>query len=205
MSNTHLDEALNSLVSRDPRLARALDLTGPPEPRVREGGFAALLHIIAEQQVSVAAGAAIWAKTEATLGTVTPEAVAAASDDQMKACGLSRPKVRYARALAEAVTSGVLDLDALAGEPDDTVIRRHLTALPGIGRWTADIYMMFCLGHPDVWPAGDLALQVAAQRLLDLPDRPDIKAMDAIASHWKPWRSAAALLLWRYYRAVQGA
>lgn len=185
-------------------MRRALDLAGPPPPRVRDGGFAALLRIIAEQQVSVAAGAAIWAKTEATLGTVSAEAVAEAGDETLKACGLSRPKVRYARALADAVLSGSLDLEALAHEPDDAVIRRTLTALPGIGRWTADIYMMFCLGHGDVWPAGDLALQVAVQRLLDLPERPGLSEMDEIASHWKPWRSTAALLLWRYYRVVQG-
>lgn len=198
------EAALQGLIARDPRLRRALDLAGPPPPRVRDGGFAALLRIIAEQQVSVAAGAAIWAKTEATLGTVSAEAVAEAGDETLKACGLSRPKVRYARALADAVLSGSLDLEALAHEPDDAVIRRTLTALPGIGRWTADIYMMFCLGHGDVWPAGDLALQVAVQRLLDLPERPGLSEMDEIASHWKPWRSTAALLLWRYYRVVQG-
>lgn len=199
------DNAIRGLIARDPRLKRAHDLVGTPEPRVRAGGFAALLRIIAEQQVSVAAGAAIWAKTERTLGTVTARAVAEADDDTLKACGLSRPKVRYARALAEAVVAGTLDLDALAEEPDDAAIRRALTALPGIGRWTADIYMMFCLGHPDVWPAGDLALQVAVQRLLGLSGRPGIVEMDTIASHWKPWRSTAALLLWRYYRATASA
>lgn len=198
------DAALQGLIARDPRLKRALELAGAPPSRVREGGFAALLRIIAEQQVSVAAGAAIWARTEATLGTVSAEVVAGADEDTLRACGLSRPKIRYARALAEAVVTGTLDLDALAREPDDAVIRRALTAIPGIGRWTADIYMMFCLGHPDVWPAGDLALQVAVQRLLELPERPGIGQMDAIASHWKPWRSTAALVLWRYYRALGG-
>ncbi len=197
--------ALQGLIARDSRLRRAHDLVGAPEPRARAGGFAALLRIIAEQQVSVAAGAAIWARTEATLGCVTADGVAAASDETLRACGLSRPKIRYARALARAVVDGTLDLDALAREPDDAAVRRDLTAVPGIGRWTADIYMMFCLGHPDVWPAGDLALQVATQRLLELPERPGPARMDEIALAWRPWRSMAALLLWRYYRSIRAA
>lgn len=197
-----LAQALAALAARDPRLARALRDVGPPEPRVRDAGFGSLLRIIVDQQVSTAAGAAIWAKVTAEFGPhPDPAAVARASDGQLTACGLSRPKRRYAVALGEAVASGRLDVAALAALPDDDV-RRALLPLPGIGPWSIDIYLMFCLGRPDVWPVGDLALQAACAGLLDLPKRPDAATMEVLGEGWRPWRSAAALLLWRWYGQV---
>lgn len=197
-----LAAALADLAARDAAMARALAEAGPPEPRVRPAGFGSLLRIIVDQQVSTASGAAIWARVTARFGP-EPAArdVAAVDTDVLAACGLSRPKQRYARALAEAVAAGRLDVDALADRPDADV-RAALLPLPGIGPWTVDIYLMFALGRSDVWPAGDLALQAACAGLLDLPARPDARAMEGLAEPWRPWRSAAAVLLWRWYGRV---
>lgn len=197
-----LAAALDALAERDPRLARALRDVGAPEPRVRDAGFPALLRIIVDQQVSTAAGAAIWAKVTAAYGErPDPAAIAAADDAALTACGLSRPKRRYALALAAEVAEGRLDLDALDALPDDD-IRRALLPLPGIGPWSIDIYLMFALGRPDVWPVGDLALQAACAALLELPKRPDAATMEVLGEGWRPWRSAASLLLWRWYGRV---
>jgi DNA-3-methyladenine glycosylase II len=197
-----LSADLAALTARDTDLARALALTGAPEPRIAAPGFETLLGIIVEQQVSVASGKAIRRKLEAALGSVTAEAVRAADDALLVGCGFSRPKLRYARILAAEVTEGQLDLDALAGLPDEAAMAR-LTAITGIGRWTAEIYLMFALGRRDIWPAPDLALQVAAQHLKGLPARPDARGMDGLALDWRPFRSAAALLLWRFYRHIR--
>lgn len=197
-----LSDALALLAERDPRLARALRDVGPPEPRVREAGFGTLLRVIVDQQVSTAAGAAIWAKVTAAYGAAPdPAAIAAATDEALTACGLSKPKRRYAVALAREVAEGRLDVDGLAALPDDDV-RRALLPLPGIGPWTVDIYLMFALGRPDVWPVGDLALQAACAGLFELPKRPDAATMEVLGEGWRPWRSAASLLLWRWYGRV---
>ncbi|MFN3461487.1 MAG: DNA-3-methyladenine glycosylase family protein [Oceanibaculum sp.] len=197
-----LAEDLESLSARDPDMAAALRQVGSPDPRIADPGFETLLGIILEQQVSVASGKAIRRKLEEALGEVTAGTVAAAEDAVLVGCGFSRPKLRYARILAAEVNEGRLDLDALAGLPDEAAMAR-LTAITGIGRWTAEIYLMFVLGRRDIWPAPDLALQVAAQHLKGLPGRPDARAMDALALEWRPFRSAAALLLWRFYRHVR--
>lgn len=173
-------------------------LAQPLPLRLRPEGFAALLWIIVGQQVSTASAAAIFRRVE-DAGLISAEAVMRASDDDLRACGLSRPKMRYARALAESD----LDFSALRGLPTDEVISR-LVALPGIGRWSAEIYAMFSLGHADVMAGGDLALQEAARLLFDLPERPGERALRALAEPWAPWRSVAAQALWVYYRQAKG-
>ncbi|HRV64633.1 MAG TPA: DNA-3-methyladenine glycosylase 2 family protein [Albidovulum sp.] len=185
------------LALRDPALARALAATGPLPLRLKADGFAALLDAIVSQQVSVASAGAIWARLEAA-GLTAPEAIVAAGEDALRACGLSRPKVRYALALSDA---GV-DYAALRALPSEEVIAR-LMALPGIGRWTAEIYAMFSLGRADVFAAGDLALQEAARHLYGLPERPGEQALRDMARAWSPWRAVAARALWAYYRHVK--
>ena len=182
------------LVARDARFGPILAAVGPLPLRRRQDGFGALLAAIVGQQVSTAAAAAILARLAAA-GLDEERAVAVASDDSLRACGLSRPKIRYVRALALAR----VDYHALREAPSEQVIRT-LTALPGIGRWTAEIYAKFALGHADVFAAGDLALQVAAARAFGLPARPSEREMRAMAAPWSPVRAVAARALWAYYR-----
>ena len=165
--------------------------------RRREGGFHNLLGAIVSQQVSVAAADAIWRRMEAA-GMTRAEAVAGASEEELRACGLSRQKVRYAQALAAAG----IDFDALRGLPDEDVVGT-LVALPGIGRWTAEIYAMFSLGRADVFAPADLALQESARILFALDARPSEKVLRAMAADWSPWRAVAARLLWAYYRVAK--
>lgn len=177
----------------EPRFAAALDLVGPLPLRRKDAGFAALLSAIVSQQVSVASASAIWARMEAA-GATTPDAIAAMDDEALRACGLSRQKMRYARALAEAG----IDFDALTDAPSPDVVGT-LVAVPGVGVWTAEIYAMFSLGRADVFAPGDLALQEAARLIFDLPERPREKALRVMAEAWSPWRAVAARLLWAYY------
>ncbi|NNU80963.1 DNA-3-methyladenine glycosylase 2 family protein [Halovulum dunhuangense] len=192
-----MDHGLAALVAADPALAPVAEATGPVRLRRREAGFAALLSAIVSQQVSVASARAIWARLEGA-GLTERSAVARAEEDALRACGLSRQKIRYALALAQ---SGV-DFDRLHGM-DDAGIVATLTAVPGIGVWTAEIYAMFALGRADIFPAGDLALQEGARLALDLPERPRERALRARAEAWAPWRSVAAKLLWQYYALVK--
>ena len=187
-----LEEGARWLLGRDPRFGLAL--TGPLPLRRNAGGFAVLLDIIMGQQVSVASGDAIWRRLEAA-GLTEADRVAAAADEDLRACGLSRQKIRYAQALAR---SGI-DYAALEGIADAEVIAT-LVAVPGIGRWTAEVYAMFALGRADVFAAGDLALQEAARILFELPARPGEKALRQMAEEWAPWRAVAARALWAYYR-----
>ena len=180
-------------------MARAFKLAGFPASRSRAPGFPSLLRIIVNQQLSVHVARTIWNRLEKGLGRVTPKAVLGASDDNLRAFGLSRGKVRYARALGEAVAAEKLDLDGLDSLDDDAV-RGELTKITGVGRWTADIYMMFALGRRDVWPAGDLALAEATGRLLRLSARPGPKEMDKIGIKWRPWRTTAAVMLWHFLK-----
>ena len=189
-----MEEGAHWLASREPRFAHALRLTGTPPLRRRPDGFAHLLSAIVSQQVSTHAARAIWGRMEAA-GLFTPQAVLAADDESLRAPGLSIQKMRYARALAAAG----IDFDALRDMPDDDIVK-VLVEVPGIGRWTAEIYAMFSLGRADVFAPGDLALQEAARRLFDLPERPREAAMRKMAADWTPWRSVAAGLLWAYYR-----
>lgn len=175
----------------------AHDAAGHPPLRRRSGGFDGLVRIVNGQQLSVASANAIHARLEATLAPLTTEAILAASDDTLRACGLSRPKIKTVRAVAAAVEAG-LDLDHLAELPEAEAIAR-LTSISGIGPWTAEIYLMFCVGHADVFASGDLALQLAAQWLMRLEKRPGAREMAEIAERWKPHRAVAARLLWAYY------
>ncbi|MGB5559409.1 MAG: DNA-3-methyladenine glycosylase 2 family protein [Paracoccaceae bacterium] len=190
-------EGARWLAARDPRLAAALQEVGPLPLRRRKDGFSSLLDAIVAQQVSVAAADAIWGRLKAARLT-GPRNVARASDEDLRACGLSRQKIRYAKALA---ASGIryAELRAL---PTDRVIAR-LVEVPGIGLWTAEIYAMFSLGRADVFAPGDLALQEAARILFDLEARPSEKALRAMAEGWSPWRGVAARLLWAYYRVAK--
>jgi DNA-3-methyladenine glycosylase II len=185
------------LAAREPGFARALALCGPPPLRRREDGFAALLGAIVSQQVSTAAARAILARLEAG-GLTDPAAILATPDEALRAAGLSRQKIGYARALAGAG----IDFDALRTAPEGQVIDT-LTAVSGIGRWTAEIYAMFSLGRADVFAPNDLALQEGARMLLDLPERPREKALREMAQVWSPWRTVAAGMLWAYYGAVK--
>jgi len=185
------------LAEREPRFATALTETGPLPLRRKPDGFAELVSAIVSQQVSVASANAIYARV-GEAGLTRPEAVRAATEDALRACGLSRPKMRYLRALAEAD----IDYDALRVAPTDQVIAT-LTGVTGIGVWTAEIYAMFSLGRADVFAPGDLALQEAARVLFDLPDRPKPASFRAMAEEWAPWRSVAARILWSYYRVVK--
>ncbi|MGP6085661.1 DNA-3-methyladenine glycosylase family protein [Antarctobacter jejuensis] len=181
------------LARQDPRFAYALDQVGPLPLRLRPDGFAQLLSAIVSQQVSVASARAIWARLE-TAGMVTPEAVLARTEDDLRGLGLSRQKAAYARALAGAG----IDYDALRSAPTGEVIKT-LVAVKGIGVWTAEIYAMFSLGRADVFAPGDLALQEAARALFDLHERPKERALRVMAEDWAPWRSVAARILWAYY------
>jgi DNA-3-methyladenine glycosylase II len=182
------------LVTRDARFEAILSAAGPLPLRRRADGFGALVSAIVGQQVSTASAAAILGRLEAA-GLTDEEAVAAAPDEALRACGLSRPKMRYLRALAEAR----LDYGALRDAPTDAVVA-ILTAQPGIGRWTAEIYAKLALGHADVFAAGDLALQVAAKRAFGLAYRPNERQMRDMAEAWSPVRAVAARALWAYYR-----
>jgi len=195
--------ALKRLAQRDPVIGELVATAGVPAPRRREPGFAGLAHIVVGQQVSTASAAAIWGRLSAALDPLDHERLAAASDETLRGAGLSRPKIRTLRAVAEAVSAGDLRFADLKHMEADAA-HSALCAVHGIGPWTADIYLMFCLGHADAWPAGDLALQHAAGEALGLEDRPDAKEMAEIGERWRPARGAAALLLWAHYRGLRG-
>lgn len=193
-----LDEGAAHLAAVCPVWARVLPQLGPLPLRRRPDGFAAICDAVVSQQISTAAAAAIAGRMQAA-GLADQAGIAAAADDDLRAAGLSRPKIKYLRGIIQA---GV-DWAALRELPDEAVID-ILTALPGIGRWTADIYLKFALGRADAFAAGDLALAEAARLLYDLPDRPRPTALTALAEPWRPWRSVAARGLWAYYRQAKG-
>jgi DNA-3-methyladenine glycosylase II len=193
-----LREGLDAIAAREPAIARALAIAGYPEPRIRNTGYATLLRTIVGQQVSVAAASSMWNKLEALLGPDTPaEALLAADFDALRACGLSRQKQGYARSLCELVTSGALDLDSLPGDDEEAIAQ--LVRIKGIGRWSAEIYLLFAEGRPDIWPAGDLAVQAGLHKLLGLEARPSEKLTRELAETWRPHRGAAAIFTWHCY------
>jgi DNA-3-methyladenine glycosylase II len=198
-SQSALESALSALYRADPELARLLAGEGPPALRRHEPGLRGLLRIIVSQQVSTASAAAIWARVEGVFPHLTPEAIAAASDADLRLAGLSGAKVRAWRAVAEAVGGRGLVLDEL-GRLGAEEAHARLVALKGVGPWTADVYLLFCLGHADAFPAGDIALQEAARLAFNLPARPAGPDLVALAERWRPWRGAAAHVLWAYYR-----
>lgn len=196
-SDACVAEGAAALAKMEPLFAEALAQTGPLPLRLRKDGFAALLDAIVSQQISVAAASAIWGRMK-TAKLTGPRKIMWASNEELRACGLSGQKIRYARALAEAR----IDYKALRSTPSNEVIAT-LVEVPGIGPWTAEIYAMFSLGHADVFAPGDLALQEAARVLFDLPARPTEREFRQIAADWTPWRAVAARLLWSYYRVVK--
>jgi DNA-3-methyladenine glycosylase II len=181
-------------------IAHMLEVGGPTPLRRRDPGFEGLAAIIVSQQVSTASANAIFGRLRAAIAPLTAENLRAASDETLRVAGLSAPKIRTLRALAEAVATKALDIDALAAMSAEAA-HEKLVAVKGIGPWTADIFLLFCLGHPDAWPAGDLALQEAARLALNLKKRPDTARLEKIGERWRPWRGVAARMLWAYYRA----
>jgi DNA-3-methyladenine glycosylase II len=201
-TEAELDAAFASLIKADRRFAEALALAGRPPLRKRADGFAGLAAIVVSQQLSTASAKAIWGRLEAALDPLDHAGLLRARTAKLARAGLSAPKIRTLKAVAKAVERGDVDLAALAGMPADEA-HRALTALHGIGPWTADIYLLFCLGHADAWPAGDLALQESARLLFKLASRPTAKEMQPLAEPWRPWRGAAAYMLWTYYRVAK--
>jgi DNA-3-methyladenine glycosylase II len=194
-----LRPALEALAERDKDIAEAYASCGLPPVRSSPVGFEGLLHVIVCQQVSAAAGRAILGRLDAAVRPMTPKKLLKLDDEALRAVGLSRPKMRYCRGLAEELASGRLDLAAVHALDDDAAIAR-ITEVKGLGRWSAECYLLFALKRPDVWPADDLAVQTAMQRLKGLAARPATKEMDRLAEPWRPHRSAAARFLWHYYR-----
>ncbi len=203
LDDATLGEAAESLGTRDARLGAVLQRYGVPPLWAREPGFPTLLHIILEQQVSLASARAAFRRLLEVASPLTPERFLELDDTTLKAAGFSRQKTRYGRELAQAVLSGALDLERLALVEDDEV-RGRLTAVKGIGRWTADIYLLMALGRPDVWPSGDLALAVAARSVLGLDALPTSAELLELAENWRPWRAVAARLLWHAYLSERG-
>lgn len=197
-----LEEGMAALGRLDPRWHPIIARTGIPPLRRREGGFPGLAAIIVSQQLSVASARAVWARVETVLAPLTPERILAADDEAMRLSGLSRPKQKAMRAVAAAIVEGRLRFDRLA-EASAEEVHQHLTAVPGIGPWTADIYLLFCLGHRDGFAPGDLAIQEAARVAFDLPARPAAAALQALAEPWRPWRGVAARLLWADYAVLR--
>ena len=195
----NLKKALRHLAKVDPDFARAIKEVGHPELRVVPSGFGGLMRSIVGQQVSVHAARSIWLRLEALVPTGDPAVFLALTDEQLRGVGLSNAKMKYGRSLASDIVEGRIDFAKLA-ELDDTAAIAMLTQAKGIGPWTAEIYLMFAHGRPDIMPGLDLGLVIAAQHLKKLRKRPDAKRLLKIAEAWRPWRSAAALLLWHYRR-----
>ncbi len=200
ISKADLGKSLEALARREPAFAPALARVGVPEPRTGDKGYVTLLRAIIGQQVSVASATAIWNRLEVqTGGAHDPANMARTGDEGLRAAGLSRQKMAYARSLSEEVLSGRLDFDALPADDEEAIAR--LTSVRGIGRWTAEIYLLFAEGRPDVFPAGDLAVQIELGVILGLEERPSEKAIRALAEPWSPHRGAAAVFAWHHRRA----
>jgi DNA-3-methyladenine glycosylase II len=198
LTETTLAQGLQYLSARDSDLAQIVRDLGAPPMWSREPGFPTLVHIILEQQVSLASARAAFNRLVAATAPLTPERFLKLDDAALKSIGFSRQKTAYARRLAESILQGQLDLDGLSAL-DDTAARSALLQLKGIGPWTADIYLLMALRRPDIWPSGDMALATAVQRVKRLPDRPSAEQLQAIGQAWQPWRAVAARVLWHYY------
>ncbi len=197
-----LKRGLDTLVETDPVMAGLVAQGVMPRLRKRPPGFEGLAWIVVGQQVSTASAAAIWGRLRAILEPPTPETFLNLSDEALRGAGLSAGKARTIRAVATEIVEGRLPLDRLHEMPADEA-HGLLTRVKGIGPWTADVYLLFCLGHPDAFPAGDLAVQEAARLAYDLEDRPDAKTLTILAEQWRPWRGVAAKVLWAYYRVAK--
>ena len=193
-----LNRSIDGLIALEPAFGAVVARSGYPEPRVRPRGYETLLRTIIGQQVSVKAAASIWNKLAAGLGDLSDPAILLASDEErLRSFGLSRQKQSYARSLAQLVADGALDLMALPQEDEAAIA--CLTSVKGIGRWSAEIYLLFAEGRPDIWPAGDLAVQIEIGRILGHAARPSERAVRALAEGWQPHRGAAAILAWHQY------
>jgi len=200
LSAEQIRNGLDALANIEPAFAKGVATIGYPPPRIRERGYRTLLRTIVGQQVSVAAANSIWAKLEAMVGAgLAPEAVAVAPDELLRQAGLSRQKASYAKSLAEHVASGDIDFARLPADTEEAIAQ--MTAIKGIGRWSAEIYLLFAEGRGDVWPAGDLAVQIEVGRMLGLPDRPTERETRQLAEPWSPHRGAAAIFTWHSYSA----
>ncbi len=192
--------AVDELARREQAFAKVLEQHGIPEPRVSEPGATTLLRTIVGQQVSVAAARSMWSKLEAAYGAPPDLArLLTATDEELRLAGISRQKAGYIRSLAELVLSGELDLAGLPADDEEAIAL--LTRIKGIGRWSAEIYLLFAEGRADVWPAGDLAVQIEIGRLMGLPDKPTEKTLRDLAEAWRPHRGAAAVLAWHSYNS----
>lgn len=191
-------DGLDEVAMREPRIGAALERAGYPEPRIRPTGYMTLLRTIVGQQVSVAAAASMWRKLEAELGEgFAPAELLARDFDTLRACGLSRQKQGYARSLCELVVNGELDFGSLPDDDEEAIAQ--LTRIKGIGRWSAEIYLLFAEGRPDIWPAGDLAVQKAVGRILGHDEMPKEKVVREVAEAWRPHRGAVAIFAWHTY------
>jgi len=200
LSAEQIRAAMDALAGIEPAFAAGLARVGYPPPRIRERGYATLIRTILGQQVSVASAAAVYRKLEALVGDPTdPHTILAASDETLRAAGLSRQKASYARSLAEEVVSGRLDLDNLPADDEEAIAQ--LVRIKGIGRWSAEIYLLFAEGRADIWPAGDLAVQIEVGRLLGHDQRPSEKLTRTLAEAWRPHRGALAIFTWHHYGA----
>lgn len=198
LTNAQLREHLDAVAAEDAVVAAALERCGYPEERIRPTGYRTLLRTIVGQQVSVAAAASVWSKLEAELGEdMAAEELLARDFDTLRACGLSRQKQGYARSLCELVSQGELDLHNLPDDDEEAIAQ--LIQIKGIGRWSAEIYLLFAEGRADIWPAGDLAVQEAVGRLLELPERPSEKEVRTLGDRWRPRRGSMAIFTWHTY------
>lgn len=198
LSAKTIKDGLDAVAAGDARVAKELARIGYPEPRIRDTGYKTLLRTIVGQQVSVAAASSMWNKLEAELGEdFTPACLLERDFDTLRACGLSRQKQGYARSLCELVEAGELDFDNLPKDDEEAI--EELTRIKGIGRWSAEIYLLFAEGRPDIWPAGDLAVQEGVKRLLELDERPTEKPTRELAEQWRPHRGAMAIFTWHFY------
>jgi DNA-3-methyladenine glycosylase II len=203
LDDEQMRKGIRALRRKCPDLRRAHALAGDPPLRKHAAGFEGLARIVVGQQLSLASAQAIWSRMQTAIRPMTPEAFLTLSDEELRAVGLSAGKVRTLRALSQSIVAG-LDLDAL-GHASEEDVHSALTALPGIGPWTADIYLLFCLGRADAFAAGDLALQTAVRPILGLDVRPSRDELFDIAERWRPWRGVAAHLLWAYYKVADRA
>jgi DNA-3-methyladenine glycosylase II len=199
LSAEQIRDHLDALGRIEPAFARAIEVAGYPEPRIRDRGYVTLLRTIVGQQISFKAADAVWKKVEAAVGNIeSPAALMALADEDLRAAGLSRQKIGYCRSLAELVHGGTLDLHHLPEDDEDAIAA--LTLIKGIGRWSAEIYLLFAEGRPDIWPAGDLAVQEDVGRLLGHDVRPGEKLVREVAESWRPYRGAAAIFAWHHYK-----
>ncbi len=202
-TDENLDFVIAELVKADPRFAPILREAGRPPLRLRDGGFPGLAAIVVSQQLSTASASAIWGRLAAAYDPFEASAIRRARPERLARLGLSAPKIRALKEIAKAVDSGALALNTL-GSLEADAAHAALTAVHGIGPWTADIYLLFCLGHADAWPAGDLAIQESMRVAFNLKARPNAKEAIVFAESWRPWRGAAAYLLWSYYHVAKG-